>query len=131
MAKDPSARGMGSFLRFVAAGGLNTALTYAVYLLLLQWCSYQVSYAAAYFLGVIFAYVLNRVFVFRSHKGLISIVLLPLVYVAQFGVSISVLWLAIEKLSLPAILGPVVVIAVTLPLTFLLSRLAFIERVRS
>jgi Na+/H+ antiporter NhaA len=65
--------------------------------------------------------------VFSSHRGLRSAVLLPFVYLAQYLVSLLVLWLWIDKLGLHAGLGPLVSVAITIPITYLLSRELFSE----
>lgn len=114
-----------SFLRFLISGGLNTATTYLIYLLLLQSLGYRIAYSAAYAFGIILAYLVNRVFVFRAHGGLRSALLFPLIYLAQYLASMVILWAWIERLHLPARLGPLVVVAITVPLTYLLSRLVF------
>ncbi|WP_211264514.1 GtrA family protein [Stenotrophomonas nitritireducens] len=123
-----SAIAASSFLRFLVSGGLNTAITYLIYLLLLQSFGYRIAYSAAYAFGIVFAYLINRIFVFRTHAGLRSMLLFPLVYVAQYLSSMAVLWTWIERLHLPARLGPLVVVAITVPLTYLLSRFVFTRK---
>ena len=114
-----------SFMRFLMSGGFNTALTYAIYLLLLQVAGFEVSYSIAYGTGVFLAFLLNRFFVFKSHSGFKSLLFFPLVYVAQYLVSLAILWVWIEKLGLSAKLGPLVAIIITIPITYLLSKLIF------
>jgi len=119
-----------SFPRFVLAGGVNTAITYGLYLALLPFLPYQASYTAAYVVGIVIAYLFNRNLVFLSHRGVRSVVLLPVVYLAQYLVSLLVLWLWIDRAGLSARLGPIIVIAVTVPLTYLLSREIFSSKDR-
>ncbi|WP_245217795.1 GtrA family protein [Pseudomonas eucalypticola] len=114
-----------SFIRFLMSGGFNTALTYAIYLLLLNLTSYQVSYSVAYGTGILIAFLLNRFFVFKTHQGLRSILLFPLVYVAQYLASLGILWVWIDQLHLDARLGPLAAIVLTIPLTYGLSKLIF------
>lgn len=114
------------FFRFVISGGLNTAITYGIYLVLLQLMSYRISYTIAYLSGIAISYALNRSFVFRSHHGLRSILLFPLVYVAQYSFGLLLLWLWIEVAGLSDKVAPLVVVAVALPLTYVLSRFVFI-----
>jgi putative flippase GtrA len=114
------------FFRFILSGGLNTAITYAIYLLLLQQISYQISYTVAYVSGIVISYILNRAFVFRGHRGLRSILLFPLVYVAQYGFGMLILWLWIDMAKLNDKVAPLIVVAVTLPLTYVFSRFVFL-----
>jgi putative flippase GtrA len=116
------------FFRFILSGGLNTAITYGIYLFLLQQTSYQISYSIAYVSGIAISYLLNRAFVFQGHRGLRSILLFPLVYLTQYGFGMLVLWLWIEIAGLSDKLAPLVVVAVTLPVTYILSRFVFLGR---
>jgi len=114
-----------SFLRFLISGGLNTVSTYAIYLVLLQVMGYRIAYTISYVFGIILAFFINRFFVFKAHRGWRSAVFFPLVYLAQYLVSLAVVWAWVEKLHLGETLAPLVAIAVTIPLTFILSRLVF------
>lgn len=114
-----------SFLRFLISGGFNTAATYAVYLALLGTLGYKVAYTIAYVFGIVLAFAINRLFVFRSHRGWRSVVLFPLVYLAQYMVSLTVIWLWVEQLHLSSKLAPLIAIVITIPLTFVLSRFVF------
>ncbi|MBK5436365.1 GtrA family protein [Pseudomonas sp. TH32] len=115
------------FSRFLLSGGFNTIVTYGVYLLLLNYFSYNTSYTMAYIGGIMLAYALNRFFVFGSHRGIKSIVLLPLVYLAQYLVSLIVLWVWVEKLHLDERAAPLLAIAITVPMTFILTKFLFSE----
>ncbi|MEE4676796.1 GtrA family protein [Pseudomonas alliivorans] len=119
------------FARFLMSGGFNTALTYGLYLVLLTFLSYNVSYTLSYLTGMLLAYTLNRFFVFKSHQGMRSIILLPLIYLVQYCLSLAILWCWVEKLELDARLAPLVAIALTLPVTFVLSKLAFSSKPKS
>jgi putative flippase GtrA len=111
--------------RFLMSGGFNTALTYGMYLGLLTVLSYQVSYTISYVSGIVMAYVLNRFFVFKSHQGLKSALMMPLIYLVQYSLSLLILWLWVEKLQLDSRLAPLAAIVLTLPITFALSKIAF------
>lgn len=113
------------FVRFLLSGGLNTVVTYGIYLVLLQWLSYRMSYTLAYVFGIALAYQLNRTFVFCSHRGARTLFSFPLVYLAQYLLGLFVLWFWIDRFELNQKLGPMVVIVITLPITYVLSRLSF------
>lgn len=99
--------------------------TYLLYLALLQIVSYQISYTISYVIGVVFSYLLSRHFVFRTHQGGKTILLFPLVYVAQYAVGLLLLWLWADVAGLPTQFGPLAVIIVTVPMTYVLSRIFF------
>lgn len=113
--------------RFLFSGGLNTALTWLLYLLLLNVLSYRVSYTLAFATGIALAYLLNRTFVFRSHRGLRSVLWMPLIYLAQYLTGLLVVWLWVEKLHWPEQFAPLVAVLITLPLNYAASRFAFIS----
>src|SRR5690606_17216839 len=85
----------GEFLRFLVMGGTNTVVAYGIYLLLLNWMRYEYAYAIGYGVGIVMAYVLSATFVFRQPLRKRSAMRFPLVYVAQFLISLVLLKVAI------------------------------------
>lgn len=116
------------FVRFLLSGAFNTAVTYGLYLLLLNVLAYQASYTIAYVTGIVLAFVLNRFFVFQSHRGLTSIILFPTVYLAQYLLNLIVVWLWVDRLHLSDKLAPLAAIALSVPVTYGLSRHVFKPR---
>lgn len=116
------------FARFLVSGVLNTAITYAIYLALLQFASYRTSYSIAYVAGIAVSYLLNRSFVFKRHGGWRTLLLFPLVYVAQYLFGIFTLWVWIDQAKLSETIGPLVVVALSVPLTYLLTRFVFVGK---
>lgn len=114
-----------SLARFLVSGGFNTVLTYLVYLIALNWLSYAWSYSLAYALGIVLAFILNRSYVFKSDRGWRSVILFPFVYLAQYLISMLVLRVWIDHLGWRAELAPLMAIVVSLPVTYVLSRLVF------
>lgn len=120
--------GKGSGPRFLLAGALNTAITYLMYLGLLRVTSYQVSYTLAFVSGIAISYVLGRVFVFKMHRGYRSALILPLVYLIQYLAGTAVVWIWIDILHQHPMLAPAISIMITLPLTYFLSKFAFVGK---
>lgn len=116
------------FVRFLISGGVNTFFTYAMYLFLLRFFDYRVSYTASYIFGIVFAWVMARFFVFKSTQGVRSVFLFPFVYAVQFVLSVGVLWGSVEWLNAPYWLAPLLVITVSLPCTYFLSKYLFVGR---
>lgn len=115
------------FVRFLLTGGLNTGLTYILYLVLLNVLPYIWSYSISYVCGIFLAFMLSRFFVFKEHQGLKSALLFPFVYVAQYALGVLIVWLWVKKLLLPEYLAPLAAIALSLPLTYVLSKLVFVK----
>jgi putative flippase GtrA len=74
------------------------------------------------------SYVINWLFVFRMHRGWSSVLLFPFIYLAQYLVSLAVVWAWVDHLGLPKGLAPLLAIAITIPLTYALSRLVFTKK---
>jgi putative flippase GtrA len=111
------------FVRYVIVGGANTVITYLAYLALLPVMSYPLAYSLTYAAGIVIAYVLNARFVFRQPLRWRSALSFPLVYVMQYLAGIALLAVLVETLHVGADIAPALVIAITVPLTFVLSRL--------
>ena len=112
----------GEFLRFLIMGGTNTLVAYAIYLLLLNWIRYEIAYAIGYGCGIVMAYALSAAFVFRKPMRRRSALRFPLVYVAQFLVSLGLLRIAVEIFSMPEWIAFGFAVVVTIPVTLLLTR---------
>lgn len=91
---------------YVFWGAMTTAVNYAVYLLLRQ---FQVYYAyanvAAWAAGVLFAYFVNKIFVFQSRDWNWRVALRELWQMVasrifSLGLETGILWLFVEKLLL-------------------------------
>lgn len=112
----------GEVLRFLIMGGVNTATTYALSLLLMHWMRYEFAYSIGYVAGIVMAYALSTTFVFRRPMRARSAARFPLVYVLQFVLSIALLHTAVDVFGVPRWLALGLSIAVTMPITFVMSR---------
>lgn len=108
--------------KFLVCGALNTALTYAIYYCLQLILSYQIAYASAYVAGIVFSYWLNSTFVFKTPMTWRGLLAYPVVYLVQYLLSAVLLGLLVEQLDLPKELAPLVVIVISIPLTFVMTR---------
>lgn len=111
------------WLLFLVGGGLNTGLTYGVYLGLCRLLGYQTAYFIAYVLGIVFSYLFNARLVFGqawSWRGLFAY---PLVYLVQYLLSAGALGLLVEWLHMPKLYAPLVVTAAMVPVTYVMSKL--------
>jgi putative flippase GtrA len=114
--------------RFGIVGILNTAVGYGSYLLLLSWFRYEVAYGMGYVAGIAVSYVLSALFVFKQPLRPRSAMFYPFVYLVQFLLSLVLLRFLIELLSVSPRLAAIFVTVLTIPVTFLLSRI--IVRIR-
>jgi putative flippase GtrA len=115
-------------VRFALVGILNTASGYMLYLLFIGVMAYPIAYTISYVIGIIIAYVLNSVFVFKKPFKLSSAIQFPLVYVVQYAIGTLTLAILVENLRLDERLAPPVVIIVTFPVTYLMSRWIIVRK---
>jgi putative flippase GtrA len=116
------------FARFLAAGAVNTGLTYAIYLLLLALAPYFVAYSVAYASGIAISYLLQTRFVFRTERRVATALKFPLVYLAQYAVGSAVIVLLVEAAGVRESIAAIVAIVVSIPVTFVLSRIVLQPR---
>lgn len=114
-----------AFIRFLLSGGFNTAVTYALYLMLLRFLPYWFSYTLTYAFGVGLAYTLSRYFVFGVPRAGKRIWLFPAVYIVQYLAGLLMVFIWIDVLRWFPTLAPLASLAVTIPLTFALTKWVF------
>lgn len=110
------------FIRFLFAGGLNTLITYALYIIILNFTSYILAYSLAYGFGIVLSYYFNVYFVFRQKASLISFAKFPLVYLTQYLCCSFILWVLVDIYEFPDWAALIPAIILTIPLTFTLSK---------
>lgn len=120
--------GFRQFLKFVLIGLANTAVTYLIYRGLLLFLSYYVAYSISYALGIAFSYFCNAIVVFQRAPSWRSFLSYPLVYLFQYVLSLTGTVLLVEVGHVPARFAPLFIIAVSVPVTFVLSRFIFSRR---
>lgn len=111
------------FLKFLISGGINTLATYLMYLFLLLFYNYSLSYSVSYVAGIFLSYYLNSVFVFKEKISFRKFLKFPLVYLVQYLVNMIMLYILVEYAQLNVQIVPLVAMVVTIPITFLLSKM--------
>nr|WP_225927323.1 GtrA family protein [Pseudomonas ekonensis] len=110
------------WISFLIGGGLNTGLTYGLYLLLSVWIDYQIAYAIAYAAGIVFAYFFNAKVVFKVQQSWSGMLVYPTIYLVQYLLGALLLNLLVEHLHLHKAIAPILVIALLLPCSYLLNK---------
>ena len=118
----------GSVVRFLLAGATTTVITLVLYVLLLSFVSYAAAYTVAFIVGIVIAYLLNSTFVFRAGTSALTLALYPFIYGVQYLAGLAVVAVWVDVLELPATLASLAAIAVTLPLTYVMTRALFAWR---
>lgn len=110
------------WISFLIGGGLNTGLTYCLYLLLSYLIDYQVAYAIAYVTGIVFAYFFNSKVVFKVEQSLIGMAIYPTIYLVQYLFGAMLLNLLVEHWHINKAIAPILVILLLLPSSYLLNK---------
>jgi len=111
------------YASFLLCGVANTVLTYALYAMFLLLMSYKLAYSLAYICGIVVSYYLNSEFVFKEPVSLLKFLKYPAVYIVQYLLGIIILYICVDVFAISKWLAPVVVIIISLPVTFGLSKL--------
>lgn len=113
---------------FALSGAANTLSTYLLYLLLLNFLHYQVAYAFSFIAGILLSYALSTRLVFRTKHSWLKFSLFPLVYLISYAAGAVVLAFSVSRFGVNQRIAPLVSACVTLPLSFVLSRLVLVPR---
>jgi putative flippase GtrA len=116
------------FARFLVVGGANTAFSYGVYLVALLVVDYRIAYTLAYVAGLVSGYFGHAHLVFGARPGTRSALAYLATYAAMYGVSLFVLYLAVDLAGVPKPVAMLVALLVTVPTSFLLMRRGFAKR---
>lgn len=109
-------------------GALNTLITYFIYISALLFLNYSVSYSIAFFAGILVSFYLNTKFVFQQKITLIKFIQFPFVYIVQYILGFTLLQIAVQKLAIPEMIAPIIVLLFSLPINFFLTRLILKRR---
>ncbi|MEK5146086.1 GtrA family protein [Psychrobacillus sp. FSL K6-4615] len=110
------------FFRFLIVGLVNTAATYILYLILLLFLNYNISYIISYLSGILIAFLLNAKYVFNVRLTVGKAVKYPVVYIFQYILNVFMLNALVENRILHETLAPLLVIIISLPITFFMSK---------
>jgi putative flippase GtrA len=110
------------FWRFLVAGGINSLLAYLLYAALVTVVPYQLAYGLSYAAGIGISYLLNARYVFREKYSFKTFFRYPIVYLVQYILGSLLMYVGIDLFSLDKYVAPFLVIVMTIPITFILSR---------
>lgn len=113
------------FLKFGLVGVSNTAINFVIYYALLSiGINYLIASAVGFIASVLNAYYFNRKYVFHMLKGKISRSLIKtyLSYASTFLLSMILMFIMVQYLSVSKIVAPIINLLITIPLNFLLNK---------
>lgn len=123
----PATTRRAQFARYLIAGAVNTALTYALLVVGMRWIGYLAAYTVAYVAGVFLGYALQSRFVFRVAFRWSAALRFPFVYFVQYLSGAVLLWVLAGRLHFDPRIAALVVVVANVPLGFVLSRLVLVR----
>lgn len=122
----PALRGHAA--RYLVAGGANTALSLAIYWTLQPGMGAVPAYIVAFCVTVLTGYAIHGRWVFREPWHWRGLLRFPVVQLVNLAVGSAIVALMVHRLDVPAWAAPLVAIAITVPLGFVLVRAAVARR---
>lgn len=115
----------GQLTRFLVVGLASTGGSYLAFLAFLQVMHHQVAYALAFAVGLLIGYAFNATWTFRARHSMLRLGLYPLAYLPQLAFGAGLLEAIVAGLGIDPALAVLVVIAVSVPVNFILMRWMF------
>ncbi len=109
-------------IRFLAVGGANFAVTYAVYLIALLVLDYRTAFAVSFITGLVFTSVLTIRHTFTARLSILRVAVYATYYVLYFFVNIRLIEMLVEAYGVDAKWAPLLSLVVLTPIHFLLSK---------
>jgi putative flippase GtrA len=116
------------FLRFLVVNVLNTLLYWLHYLVFLLVVPYVAANVLALGIAIVLAYVMNARYAFQVRMTGRSLISFLVTNLTTMGLRTAAVWLLVELQLTGERLAPLVAVAVTLPIAFLLTKLVMTQR---
>ena len=123
--KDEHKEKLFQFIRFASVGAICTALHYAIYYVLQKFVSPTPAYTAGYALSFICNYFLTTFFTFKSKTSAGNALGFAGCHAVNYLISIGLLNLFIY-LGIDKLIAPILVLAIAIPVNFILLRTLFV-----
>ena len=108
--------------RFFVVGGVNFVLSYAVYLVALQYTGYRMSYWISFAVSLFFMSLMNIHHTFGRDLNITSFLIYAVYYYGYALANVTLIALLIEDLKVPEEFALLVTMVVLVPIHFFLSR---------
>lgn len=117
------------FIKFASVGAVNTAASFLVYIMLLNFDVYYIfASIIAYITGIGISYLLNTAFVFKTKKKRSTVYKFTAVYLSALLINLAMLYLFVDILHINAIAGQILVTSAVLFYNYILQSLWTFKR---
>jgi len=116
------------YKNFILVGVVNTSAAYILFMGFLQTFNYQFAYTLSYIISIVISYFLNSKYVFKVPMSLKKFLQFPLVYLIQYCFGLIILYYLNEYTTIPNFISILIVIILSIPLTFILSKKVLVTK---
>lgn len=116
------------FMKFGMVGGINTAVSYGVYLILLVVLPYLVAHVLAWVVGVVVSYFLNARFTYGVARSWRSFALFPLSSLPNIILSSAGVLVMVEVLGWSQVIAPLIATVLAVPIAYLVAKRILVRR---
>jgi putative flippase GtrA len=117
-----------NFYKYLITGFVNTITTYSIYISLLQIISIFYAYSTAYIIGLFIGLFFHSKFVFKVKINIYITIIYLMFYLFNYFFSGILLWLFVEKFYYSKVIAPLLVLFISIPINFFLTKLIFYEK---
>lgn len=111
--------------RFIFSGGLNTLTGYFLYLVLLCFSNYYVSYTISFLASILMAFFINSYYVFKVRILWGRLVQYQALYLLQYFIGLFFLYMLISWFGVGQQIAPLVNAVLITPLSFIINKWFF------
>ncbi len=112
----------GEAARFLVAGGINTLITYLIYLAFLNVAGYLIAFTISFIMGIGIAFVIYSSFVFRTQFVWKKLFQYPIIYAVQYIGGMILLAILVEDIGIDKRIAPLINVILLIPVTFVLNK---------
>ena len=117
-------------IKFLTVGGINTLLTYSIFIGLTFIVKTWIAFSLAYVLGLVWTVFMNSKWVFGSRSDLKNMTHFGAIHILLFLIGQAVIWLSADQGIEDKLLISVTIIAFTAPISFFSGKFVFTRNQR-
>lgn len=112
------------FIKFGLVGGVNTLLTYIIYLMMCQFFSPTISIAVGYGITTIIGLIINKLWVFNNDSRFYTVIWkYYLVYISSWFLTIVITSVLTRYTNTNHVLIPLLTLSISIPFNFIFSKI--------
>lgn len=112
------------FIKFGLVGGVNTLLTYIIYLMMCQFFSPTISIAVGYGITTIIGLIINKLWVFNNDSKFYTVIWkYYFVYISSWFLTVVITSVLTRYTNTNHVLIPLLTLSISIPFNFIFSKI--------